>query len=30
MAIAIADGAAIESIKRFEPVVERAQKVAVG
>jgi hypothetical protein len=30
MAIAIADGAALEFIKRFEPVVERAQKVAVA
>ena len=30
MAIAIADGAAVESIKRFEPVVERAQKIAAG
>jgi len=28
MAIAIADGAALELIKRFEPVVERAQKIA--
>src|SRR6202011_429082 len=30
MAIAIADGAAIESIKRFEPVVERAKKSRSG
>lgn len=30
IAIAIADGAALELIKRFEPVVERAQKVAVA
>ena len=29
MAIAMADGAALELIKRFEPVVERAQNVAV-
>jgi probable F420-dependent oxidoreductase len=30
MAIAIADGAALEFIKRFEPVVEQSQKVAVA
>jgi probable F420-dependent oxidoreductase len=30
MAIAIADGAAVELIKRFEPVVERAQKITVA
>jgi len=30
MAISIADGAAVELIKRFEPVIERAQKVEVA
>jgi hypothetical protein len=30
MAIAMADGQALDLIKRFGPVVERAQQVAVG